>query len=160
MDVIDIDLGLNEIIENVKEFSEKKVKVGIQSGETTETHRNQSYGTTYGGENLAYVASLHEFGSPGGMIPERSFIRAGLEEKQSHLEGEFADQAAKIFAAGASPTQVLNLLGLEATGIIQEKIVSGPFTPDAPETIKRKGSDKPLIDTGHLRQSIRHKLED
>ena len=39
-------------------------------------------------------------------------------------------------------------------GLVQETIKEGEFSPNAPSTIKKKGSDKPLIDTGHMRQSV------
>ena len=39
---------------------------------------------------------------------------------------------------------------------IKRKIVKGPFTPLKQATIRRKGSDKPLIDKGILRNSIRY----
>lgn len=31
-------------------------------------------------------------------------------------------------------------------GLVQETIKEGEFSPNAPSTIKKKGSDKPLID--------------
>ena len=140
------DTGWDAIKKQLEEFELKAVKVGIQSGDTTAD----------GKESLAYVAWLHEFGSPGGMIPQRSFIRAGMEEKQGDIESKYEELGPAIFNAGANAEQMLNILGQEATAIIQNKITSGPFTPDSPETIRRKGSSSPLIDTGHMRASVRH----
>ena len=37
---------------------------------------------------------------------------------------------------------------------VQKEIVDGSFEPNAESTIKKKGSDKPLIDTGTMRQSV------
>ena len=39
-------------------------------------------------------------------------------------------------------------------GLIQRKIVDGTFEPNAPSTIRKKGSSRPLIDTGRMRQSV------
>ena len=36
----------------------------------------------------------------------------------------------------------------------------GHFVPNAPNTIKQKGSSQPLIDTGRMRNSVSHKVED
>lgn len=44
--------------------------------------------------------------------------------------------------------------------MIQKEIVNGDFVPNSPETIKRKGSDKPLIDTGRMRQSINYVIQE
>jgi len=57
--------------------------------------------------------------------------------------------------------QILRLVGSFLEGKIKEKITHGdPSWPSLkPETVKRKGSSKPLIDTGKLRNSITHKVE-
>ena len=34
-----------------------------------------------------------------------------------------------------------------------------PSEPNAPSTIRKKGSDKPLIDTGRLRQSVNYVIK-
>ena len=45
-------------------------------------------------------------------------------------------------------------IGVFQKGLVQAEIVDGDFEPNAPSTIKKKGSDKPLIDTGKMRQSV------
>ena len=58
--------------------------------------------------------------------------------------------------------QILRKAGAFLEGAIKQKITQGDpsWPPLKPETIKRKGSSKPLIDTGKLRASITHKVED
>ena len=58
--------------------------------------------------------------------------------------------------------QILRKAGAFLEGAIKQKITEGDpsWPPLKPETIKRKGSSKPLIDTGKLRASITHKVED
>ena len=72
----------------------------------------------------------------------------------------FDKLALKILSGSVSARGALDVMGLAVTGMIQEQITDGDYVPLAPATIKRKGSDKPLIDTGHMRQSIRHVIED
>ena len=43
-------------------------------------------------------------------------------------------------------------------GAMKLKFTDGTLTPNAPSTIKKKGSSRPLIDTGQLRQSISNKV--
>lgn len=48
----------------------------------------------------------------------------------------------------------LELLGLRAVGDVQSRIADGIEPAISKATAARKGSTKPLIDTGRLRQSI------
>jgi len=45
-------------------------------------------------------------------------------------------------------------MGVVVKGIVQQEIVEGDFAPNAPSTVRSKGSGQPLIDTGHMRQSV------
>jgi hypothetical protein len=48
----------------------------------------------------------------------------------------------------------MKLIGMRVVGDIQDRISDGIPPPNSPITIARKGSSKPLIDSGQLRQSI------
>ena len=61
--------------------------------------------------------------------------------------------AQNALSSAASAQETASIIGAAAVGIIQKEIVDGQWTPNAPSTIKKKGSDRPLIDTGHMRQS-------
>jgi hypothetical protein len=54
----------------------------------------------------------------------------------------------------------LQRLGIEAQGDVQMSIVSGGWAPNSPVTVKMKGSSRPLIDTGAMRQSVTYVVED
>ena len=58
-----------------------------------------------------------------------------------------------------SAEQALADLGVTVKGIVQEEIVEGDFAPNATSTIKKKGSERPLIDTGHMRQSVNYVIK-
>lgn len=90
-------------------------------------------------------------------IPQRSFLRATVDEKQAQIT-KLATNAVKSVIEGTDPEAVMRVVGQSIEGMVQKKITSGPFTPNAPSTIKRKRSSRPLIDTGHMRQSVRYKL--
>lgn len=152
MSVVDKDLGWKKILLNMRKMDAKAVKVGIQSGDKTSD----------GKEDLAYVASLQEFGSPGGKIPERSFIRIAIDSNERKIDNLFDKLAFRILSGSVSIRGALDIMGLAITGMIQEQITDGEYVPLAPATIKQRKnhSDKPLIDTGHMRQSIRHVIED
>ena len=40
--------------------------------------------------------------------------------------------------------------------VIQESITEGAWEPNAPSTVAKKKSSKPLIDTGRMRQSVNY----
>ena len=93
------------------------------------------------------------------IIPERSFIRATFDEKSDEI-GERAEAAVTAIINGADVSKALARTGQYIEGEIKRKIGSGPFTPNSPATIRKKKSSKPLIDTGHMRQSVRYEIGD
>ena len=60
---------------------------------------------------------------------------------------------------GKSAEQVLKEIGIFQKDLIQEKITEGSFTPNAASTVRKKGSNKPLIDTGRMRQSVNYVIK-
>lgn len=149
MSVQDIDLGWGKIVKNMNKLDKTTVKVGIQAGDKTSD----------GKENLAYIAGVHEYGSSDGHIPQRSFIRTALDNNKGEINNLKDKLAGKIVDGSVAPEAALNLIGLKVAGMIQENITDGDFVPNAPSTVRAKGSAKPLIDTGHMRASVRHVLE-
>lgn len=145
-DVRDNDAQWRKAFANLKQLEKLEVASGILSKDGSEQH---SPGIT-----MVDLATVHEFGTKN--IPERSFIRTGYD---TH-ENKIAIEAGKAIDAALLDTNWkahLNRVGLlNRQGIIDQFKQSGDpkWTKNAPSTIKRKGSDKPLIDTGRLRQSI------
>ena len=62
--------------------------------------------------------------------------------------------------SGASGEQILKKIGIFQKDLIQEKITEGEFAPNAASTVKKKGSSKPLIDTGRMRQSVNYVIKE
>ncbi len=173
-DVLDIDLGWKDILKELRGLSKKEIKAGIQGGKTKD-----------GTADIVTVAAVQEFGAmifqhPGEvtvyrkvkkdgsthrsmgrliLIPERSFIRATFDEKYDEI-GEHAEAAVTAIINGTDVSKALTLTGQYIEGEIKRKIGSGPFTPNSPATIRKKKSSKPLIDTGHMRQSVRYEIGD
>lgn len=104
-----------------------------------------------GGISISEIANIHEFGIG---VPQRSFVRkwASLNaEKNRKLASEISQRCIKsrnirdLYALPAIFKADMQLF-------ISEKRVSPPLSE---ETIRRKKSSTPLIDTGQLRSSIR-----
>lgn len=125
------------------------VKVGVLSdkgGEETED-----------GISLIELAALHEFGTEDGHIPERSFIRSTFETRAADELYQMQVKLSRAVVLGKlTPRIALGMLGAWAAGAIKQTITSGEGVPPplAPSTIKAKGSSRPLVDTGQLKNSI------
>ena len=138
-----IDRGWNQLKRGLKNIDNIVVDVGVQAGEAAED-----------GQDMASIAAYNEFGTE--KIPSRPFMRDSFDENLGRIE-KFSQSAIMRAVMGqVSFMQSMHLVGQTTTGIVQRKIVAGPWTPNAPSTVAQKGSDRPLIDTGSLRQSIRH----
>lgn len=124
----------------LQKMTNMEVQVGFQGDEKYED------GTT-----IAEVAAYNEFGSSD--TPERPFMRQSFENHESELQAA-CDAANRLVSSGGSADQALQQIGVVAKGLVQEEIVNGGFAPNAESTIKKKGSEQPLIDTGTMRQSV------
>lgn len=124
----------------LQKMTEMEVRVCFQGDEKYED------GTT-----IAEVAAYNEFGSSD--TPERPFMRQSFENHESELQAA-CDAANRLVSSGGSADQALQQIGVVAKGLVQEEIVNGGFAPNAESTIKKKGSEQPLIDTGTMRQSV------
>lgn len=144
-----IEDAMKKLAERLSE-SDQVVLVGVPKGA----------GVYEDGLTIATIAAVNEFGSADGHIPERPFLRPAVEEG-THEYLKLVEKEMPDIAEGKHPmSRLLNRLGILAVGHVQKKIVEGPFTPNAPSTIKAKGSSSPLIDTGALRQHINYVIAD
>lgn len=141
-----------ELRSRLEGMADKEVVVGVTRA---------SAGRDQTGEiNNAELAATHEFGTKDGRIPERSFIRSSMTEHSREYVAAHAENLRKVVRGEMPFEQSLQLLGLRAASDVQQNIRDGDFESLAQSTIDRKGSSKPLIDTGNLRQSITHEVRD
>lgn len=104
------------------------------------------------------LATIHEFGSTDGRVPQRSFLRAWVDENHAQVL-EWQRAMMRAVAAGELDVPLaLERLGLKIAGAIQAFMATSIPPPNAPATIERKGSSTTLIDSGQLRSSITHQV--
>lgn len=108
------------------------------------------------GSDLVIKAASNEFGTENN--PERSHLRAGIDEGKRDIDNSVVNSYNRIFAGRSTKLIELGRLGLLGTALVVNKINKGPFTPNKPVTIARKGSSRPLIDTGRLRAAYTHRI--
>jgi hypothetical protein len=142
-----LNLGkIKAILEKVpEEFENMVAQIGIPSGINYED-----------GTNVAYVASIHEFGAPAAKIPARPFIRPTVKEQKDNWTKVLAKYVSKVVQGKMTVFDALDLVGRVAAADIQTKIAS-IYTPKlSPITIARKGSTNPLIETGLMIASVQN----
>lgn len=95
----------------------------------------------------------------GITIPERPFLRVGIRRNLDFF-ARLSRRNLVLVARGQSTIPVaLGQLGAAAAGKVKQEIVDGSWAPNAPSTVRAKGSDRPLIDTGALRQSVTYVVD-
>jgi hypothetical protein len=128
------------------------VKVGFPAGEAD-------------AENIQ-KAIWNEFGTNRG-IPERPFMRNTMRKKKAEYRAVMKAAAATIIEQAALGESVakekrkaLKKLGIKAQGDIQAEITALRTPPNAPSTIRQKGSSNPLINSGEMRAAVTFKVEE
>lgn len=102
------------------------------------------------------LAVIHEYGA--GHIPSRPFMRQAFQNNLEQIEKVSTSLHKQYLDGKITKQQALSRLGEWYGGVIKKEIRNGNFTPLSPITIKMKGSDKPLIDTGlNLLGGVDHK---
>jgi len=95
----------------------------------------------------ANFSTTHEVKAHTYTIPPRPFFRNMIAAKK----GEWGGDAAKIMKANELDIKkTADLMGQLITGQLQKSIQSFSSPPNAPSTVRKKGFNDPLIDTGQL----------
>ena len=133
--------------EAIKQLSENAVGVGYQRGKASHTSEDGKKA------DMVDIAAYNEFGTSTG-IPARPFLKNSIESYQDEIKQDM-EACVTMVLDGADPVSALNRLGAAHVGRVQRSIDEGSYEPNAESTIRRKhGKDKPLIDTGQMRQSV------
>jgi phage gpG-like protein len=106
------------------------------------------------GISNAHLGAIQEFGliieALGINIPERSFMRAVFDQKAAQA----VRLVGKRLKSGDSLEKALGIGAEWLKAQMVRAIDAGIPPPNAPSTVAAKGSSKPLIDSGQLKQSI------
>jgi len=128
-----------------EEFDGMVAQVGFPSGINYEE-----------GTPVAYVATIQEFGAPEVNIPPRPFMRPTVKANKHEWTKIIASRIPKVVMGKMTAFDVLDLVGISAAADIQVTISKVDSPPNSPATIKRKGSSKPLVDTGLMVASVQN----
>ncbi|MCA9506841.1 MAG: hypothetical protein KC505_00285 [Myxococcales bacterium] len=108
--------------------------------------------------SMVDLAMVHEYGSRDQNIPSRSFIRSTCDRKHKDHIRLLRQLQDKVVLGRLSKKQALIQFGEVVKSDMVQSINNGIEPALKPETIKRKGSSKPLIDHGILKGKITHEI--
>lgn len=147
--IVNVGLPIEKTGSAVYKTAKKKAKNKIKK-------TNSAANKTAKKENVkvVQVGAWHEYGTR--KTPKRSFLREPFLEKEKEI-GSFINKQFKKIYDGQSVDKGLELIGAYCTNISKASFRNngyGQWKPLKQSTIKAKGSSKPLIETGTLRNSI------
>lgn len=91
-------------------------------------------------------------------IPERSFLRSTFDKNRRFYEQALEVLTGKVIDGEISAKRAVALIGERHLADVVNAINAGIPPPLEKATVERKGSSKPLIDTGQMKQAIKVKV--
>jgi hypothetical protein len=134
------DMGWARIKSYHRQLSGKKAEVGLLDNS----------------ENMATVAAYQEWGTIH--IPERPFMRSTIRKNHTHYLRLSAHSIRMMNHGGLSPVGVVERSAHKVMEDIQKSIIDWSSPPNAASTIRIKGKNDPLVNTGLMWVLVKYKL--
>lgn len=141
-------IGIREMMQSLRNISQYDEAAAVVGPEAGKTHPRT-------GTPLSDVGAINEFGAPSKNIPKRPFLRPTINEKKQPLVKELQNAAER----GDRAREAFDKVGAKAVEIVKETITQLSSPANAPSTVDRKGFNDPLVETGSLRDSIKHEVK-
>lgn len=184
--VRDIDRGWGRLIDQIRYFEKNAVDVGIQAGEDAENgfdmaalaavhefgayinmkprHQNLYWKVQRNGQVKRGFArkaksnfmTRHQVRGYTIKIPSRPFMRRTFDTGKAEINDFIQQVVKRVYSMAITGQRAYQLIGTKYEAMVKRKLTEGPWKPNAPATIRRKRSSRPLIDAGRLRRSIRY----
>lgn len=133
----------NGLLNRYKRAAGKEIAVGFPKGKA------QAYPD---GESVVEVAAKNCFGIG---VPKRDFMgeaNDAIHQATKPIMRKIAEAVNQDKARAV--TALTDAAGMVAADQIKKTIRDGAWVPNSPATVAAKKSSKPLIDTGHMIQSV------
>lgn len=179
---IDRDLT-DSILESLNDLSKKTLCIGVPDStkhrDDDITNAELMYVHTNGARETSMIRAMqhdidsgipysqahefyvHENGSPLWNIPPRPILEPAIENNKEQIAKSMKNVANDALE-GKDIIPALHDAGLKAESIAKDWFTDprNSWAANSEETVKRKGSERPLIDKGNLRTSIKHVIKD
>lgn len=144
---------LKATMEAVKSIASSSVEAGYFDEKAKRKPKAGERGTL----TLAQVAKYNNEGTK--KIPARPFMKTAMQTSFAKKNSKKIKAQLAGLIQGKGAKGILQALGVLGTSSIQHNIRNGDWKPNSPSTVKKKGSDKPLIDTSQLLQGVRDRIK-
>ena len=109
---------------------------------------------------LADLATIHEYGTEDGHIPERAPLRRAMMANRDEIAKTYRQVSYGVVTGKFTPEQACGILGEKVAALVRATITAGLPPPNAPSTIKAKGSNTPLVDDGQFVNAVTYEIFD
>lgn len=151
------DSGLLNRIASVARSATSKIEVGYFGNAMHKPSiTDGSDGQKESSISIKDLAAIHELGLG---VPKRAFVGPALKKNRLKYIKYIGKQLTPIVRRRQTMNAAWQTVGMMAVADVQEYMITAKFTPLAASTIARKGSSKPLIDTGQMRQAITYRVK-
>lgn len=139
--------GLAALKKKIKTMSQYSAQAGYYD------NKHPTAGISY-----AYLASIHEYGTRDGRIPQRDFITKAYLDWATSINDEAKKAAISIIYKGIPVRTALKGIADDGALFITNAAYSFDSPANAASTIQNKGFDNPLIETGKLANGVKSKV--
>lgn len=147
------DKGLKEILSRLSTAGKIAGGVGVFGAKAEETHPLRDNIT------VGEVAIINEYGSERAGVPRRSYLKSTLDGNRDSIRAQMASGVHRIVEGQITPEQMYHEVGAKIADAVKQTIAHGGISPqDAERTIKDKGHDLTLVNTGTLENAIDHTI--
>ena len=137
--VRDVDKGFRRVVRQFREAN-LEAAAGYPVG-TTGTLASE-------GTPIWQYMTINEEGAPSANIPARPFMGTAWDANVGRYTSIADAGIAQVMVGRTKVQDVMLRVAVEMANDIKRSIATGSFTPNAPSTIERKRSSRPLFDTG------------
>ena len=145
--VIDRDLGYSRIMRDLQKLYGMEVVAGML----------KDSGKAENGASYVDIATWNEYGT--GRIPSRPFIRISADTNRQTW-AKLAQQCVNDVIDGDSPRDAAQVVGHRMVEDIRKVFGSSELKANAPSTVRKKGRNEPLVDSGEMRRRVNFRLEE
>lgn len=151
-------MDLQRFIDELNALPAYSIEIGVVSGKSK---RRQTFKASITNAEILFI---NEHGSPLRHIPARPVLQMTIDWANNNLLSKTLDKAIDAFFSSnfdrSALEQELTKMCIQMENYARDLIYSndGRLPANAPSTIKRKGMNHPLFDTGQLARSITCRL--
>ena len=143
----------------LKSLTKKKVVAGFPMGELNTPHYEFKWARSKEKNpekpSIIDVAIKNNFGIG---VPRREFMAVAAKKWQKEWNENLEKIQDAMVRGHFDTDKFLNTMGIAGANIISKTIRDWTTPPNSPETIKMKGANNPLVDSGDMKNAPRHEL--